>query len=141
MKLTDKRFWKFEAIVLICTSICIFLLLRDYWLWFNFSTFAFYCLFLLGGAIAWKRYKSSQWWKLAGYLFLFTTLLLALVLFEFVWDWHYTGGRPADIPPDEGKYITNHEFVEIIMLLWFIIAPVLSCVISYLAKRLLCKNN
>lgn len=141
MKLTDKRFWKFEAIVLICTNICIFLLWTDHWIELNFISFSFCCLFLLGSAMAWKLYKGNQWWKLAGYLFLITTLLLVIVLFSFVWDWHYTGGRPADVPPDEGKYITNHELVEIIMLIWFIIAPILSCAISYLAKRLLCKNN
>lgn len=81
MKLTDKRFWKFEAIVLVCTSICIFILWINHLLWFNFIAFVFCCLFLVGGAMTWKLYKGSQWWKLGGFLFLNTTVLLAIVLF------------------------------------------------------------
>lgn len=141
MKLTDKRFWIFETIVLACTSICIFILWINHLLWFNFAAIVFCCLFFLGGAIAWKLYKGNQWWKFAGYLFLITTLLLAIVLFSFVWDWNYNSERPANIPPDEGKYITSNELVGIIMLLWFIVTPILSCTIAYVAKRLLCKNN
>ena len=54
MKLTDKRFWKFEAIVLVCTSICIFILWINHLLWFNFIAFVFCCLFLVGGAMTGK---------------------------------------------------------------------------------------
>ncbi|RHV93064.1 hypothetical protein DXA95_11175 [Odoribacter sp. OF09-27XD] len=141
MNLIDKRFWTYEAIVLICTGICIFILWINHLLWFNFVAFGFCCLFLLGGAMAWKLYKCNQWWKLAGYLFLITTVLLAIVLFSFVWDWNDNGERPANISPDEGHYITNNELVGIIMLLWLICAPILSCAISYIAKRVLCKND
>ncbi|MCI5707231.1 MAG: hypothetical protein MR298_07915 [Odoribacter sp.] len=46
-------------------------------------------------------------------------------------NWHDTGERPADLPPDVGTYITDNELVGIILLLWLIIAPILSCAISY----------
>ena len=142
MKLTDKRFWKFWAIVLICTIICIFILWMKHWLeLFGLASFGFCCLMLVGGAMAWKLYKGNQWWKLAGYLFLITTAILVIVLFSFVWNWNDNGGRPSNIPTDEGCYITANELVGIIMLLWTIFAPILSCVISYIAKRLLCKNK
>ena len=87
----------------------------------------FYILFLAGGIIAWKLYKGNQWWKLAGYLFLITTAILSFGLFCFVWDWNDNGGCPANIPPDEGSYITANELVGIIMLLWTIFVPILSC--------------
>ncbi len=93
--------------------------------------------FSIGGIIAWKLYNGNQWWKLAGYTLLSTTVLLAIVLFGFVWDWHDTGGRPANIPSDVGTYIKNNELVGIILLLWLIIAPILSCVISYITKRVI----
>lgn len=142
MKLTDKRFWKFWAIVLICTIICIFILWMKHWLeLFGLASFGFCCLMFVGGAMAWKLYKGNQWWKLAGYLFLITTAILVIVLFSFVWNWNDNGGRPANIPTDEGCYITANELVGIIMLLWTIFAPILSCVISYIAKRLLYKNK
>lgn len=88
-----------------------------------------------------ELYKGNQWWKLAWYLFLITTAILVIVLFSFVWNWNDNGGRPANIPTDEGCYITANELVGIIMLLWTIFASILSCVISYIAKRLLCKNK
>ena len=141
MKLTDKRFWKFEAIVLACTTMCIFIMWINHLIFFNLMAIAFYFLFLIGGIITWKLYKGNQWWKLAGYLFLTTTAILSIVLFCFVWDWNDTGERPTNIPPDEGIYITNNEFVGIITLLWLLITPILSCAISYIAKRLLCRNS
>lgn len=141
MKLTDKRFWIFEVIVLICTIICVVVLWIEHWLRFDSAAIGFFCLFLVGGAVAWKLYKGDQWWKLAGYMFLVTTVFLAIVLFGFVWDWNDNGGRPANIPPDEGHYITSNELVGIIMLLWSIIAPVLSCAISLLTRRLVIKRS
>lgn len=108
---------------------------------FNLMVVVFYILFLAGGIIAWKLYKGNQWWKLAGYLFLITTAILSFGLFCFVWDWNDNGGCPANIPPDEGSYITANELVGIIMLLWTIFVPILSCAISYIAKRLLYTNK
>lgn len=114
MKLTDKRFWIFEAIVLICTIICIFILWMKHWLvLFGLASFGFCCLMLFSGAVAWKLYKGNQWWKFAGYLFLITAAILSFGLFCFVWDWNDNGGRPANIPPDEGSYITaNRVYIE-----------------------------
>lgn len=79
--------------------------------------------------------------EIAGYLFLITTAILSFGLFCFVWDWNDNGGCPANIPPDEGSYITANELVGIIMLLWTIFVPILSCAISYIAKRLLYTNK
>lgn len=139
MILNDKRFWIFEAIVLICSIIAMVILWADQWFILPYILIptAFCCLFLIGGIIAWKLYKGNQWWKLAGYTLLSTTVLLAIVLFGLVWDWHDTGGRPANIPSDVGTYIKNNELVGIILLLWLIIAPILSCVISYITKRVI----
>lgn len=108
---------------------------------FNLMVVAFYFLFFVGGIVAWKLYNGNQWWKLAGYLFLITTAILFIVLFCFVWNWNDTGERPTNTPSDEGKYITNNEFIGIITLLWLLITPILSCVISYIAKQLLCRNS
>lgn len=141
MKLTDKRFWKFEAIVLACTTMCIFIMWINHLIFFNLMVVAFYFLFFVGGIVAWKLYNGNQWWKLAGYLFLITTAILFIVLFCFVWNWNDTGERPTNTPSDEGKYITNNEFIGIITLLWLLITPILSCVISYIAKQLLCRNS
>lgn len=73
-------------------------------------------------------------------MLLVTTVIFVIVLFGFVWDWHDIGGRPANLPPDVGTYITNNELVGILILLWVIVAPILSCVISYITKLIIKYN-
>jgi hypothetical protein len=64
MKLTNKRFWEFEAIVLICTIICIFTLWMEHWLeLLGLASLGFCCLMLVGGVVAWKLYK-EEFYKL-----------------------------------------------------------------------------
>lgn len=137
MKLRDKQFWLYEAVVIICSAISMVILWANHLfhrLFLIYLGAAFCSLFFIGGIMAWKLYKGNQWWKLAGYMLLVTTVILVIVLFGFVWDWHDIGGRPANLPPDVGTYITNNELVGILLLLWVIVAPILSCVISYITK-------
>lgn len=137
MKLNDNRFWIYETVVIICTVICTVILWVNHLLFHVLFGIAFCFLFFIGSIMAWKLYKGNQWWKLAGYMFLFTTVFIGIVLFGFVWDWHDTGERPANLPPDVGTYITNNELVGILILLWIIVAPILSCVISYMTKLII----
>ena len=137
MKLADKRFWTFEAIIMICTIITLIALWIARWQFHILVAIAYCLLFPGGGIFAWKLYKGNQWWKLATYLFMITTAFLAIALFGFVWDWHDTGKRPENIPPDVGSFITTNELVLIILLLWSRISPLLSCAISLLTQYLI----
>lgn len=140
MKLRDKQFWLYEAVVIICAAISMVILWANHLfhrLFLIFFGVVFCSLFFIGSIMAWKLYKGNQWWKLAGYMLLVTTVILVIVLFGFVWDWHDTGGRPANLLPDVGTYITNNELVGILILLWVIVAPILSCVISYITKLII----
>lgn len=139
MKLADKRFWTFEAIIMICTIITLIALWIARWPFHILVAIAYCLLFPVGGIFAWKLYKGNQWWKLATYLFMITTAFLAIALFGFVWDRNDTGKRPENIPPDVGSFITTNELVLIILLLWSIISPLLSCAISLLTKYLIIK--
>lgn len=78
MKLIDKRFWKFLAMMLICgiAASCL------YALSFGISVLAvpavaiLYILsYLLGGMVAWKVHKSKSGWKLAGNVFLLSMFM------------------------------------------------------------------
>lgn len=85
MKLKDKRFWIFEAIVLICSLISMIISWANHFMLRPILFPAAFCfLFLVGSIIAWKLYNGNQWWKLAGYTLLSTTVLLAIVLFGLV---------------------------------------------------------
>lgn len=94
MKLTDKRFWKFEALMLICgiAASCL------YALSFGISVLAvpavailYILCYLFGGVVAWKAHKGSSGWKLAGNVFLLSMFMYLVfdVLIHFLYPSPY----------------------------------------------------
>ena len=101
------------------------------------------CLyFVISGIPAWVLYKGNSWLKLAGYLYLFSALLMIVPLLIFLFDWNpiTANMRPDNIPADEGKYFTDNEFIIMICAGWaaLLIIPVL--ITSYLTKRWIVKK-
>lgn len=133
MKLKDKSFMKFESVVLVVTAFCVG------FLWFHFITdfmllIAFVCLVFVSSVVSWIIYKNNQWYKLAGIMFVVGTFLLLILLFGFVWDYDKGQEPPADISPDEPKWLTNHEFVLLLLILWLIVVPIPFCIIALIIK-------
>ena len=148
MKLTDKRFWKFEAMMLLCGFILVcqivFVLMCNgaeiescggVVLVLLFPVLCLY--FVISGIPSWLLYKGNSWLKLAGYLYLCSAVLLIVPSLIFFFDWNPVTAnmRPESIPADEGKYFTDNEFIIIICAVWaaLLIIPVL--ITSYLTKR------
>lgn len=148
MKQPDKRFWNFEALMLLCG----FLLVCQIVVVLMCSgaeiescggvvlilLFPVLCLyFSISGIPAWLLYKGNSWLKLSGYLYLFSALLLIVPLLTFLFDWNpiTANMRPENIPADEGKYITDNEFIITICAVWtaLLIIPVM--ITTYLTKR------
>lgn len=153
MKLTDKRFWRFEAMMLLCGVILlcqILVVLLCYGTKFESCNGAVLILlvpalclyFVISGIPAWVLYKGNSWMKLAGYLYLLSAVLLIMLLLTFLFDWNPVTAnmRPDNIPADEGKYFTDNEFIIMICVGWaaLLIIPVL--IISYLAERWIVKK-
>lgn len=152
MKLTDKRFWKFEAMMQLCGVILLCQMLVM--LLCNGAEFescsgavlillfpALCIYFFVIGIPTWVLYKGNSLLKLAGYLYLFSVLLLIIpILFLFDWNPVTANMRPENIPTDEGKYITDNEFIIMICAGWatLLIIPVL--ITSYLTKRWIVKR-
>ncbi len=153
MKLTDKRFWKFEAMMLLCGFILVCQIVfvqmcngaeiescNGAVLILLFPALSIY--FVISGIPTWVLYKGNSWMKLAGYLYLFSALLLIIPLLTFVFDWNpiTANMRPDNIPADEGKYFTDNELIIMICAGWasLLIIPVL--ITSYLAKRWIVKK-
>lgn len=135
--LADRRFWLFEAMLLGFTAI---LMSANHF--FDFITIALFALvYLSGGVMAWETYKGDRWYKLAGYLFLCSTLIVAVVLFGFMYDWNPATAnlRPPHVPDDEGKYLTRNETVYILALAWCVLSVIPIVISSYLVKRFLKK--
>lgn len=152
MKQTDKRFWKFEAMMLLCGVILLcqmLVVLLCYGAEFEmcngtvlillFPALSLY--FVVSGIPTWVLYKGNSWLKLAGYLYVFSALLLVIPLLTFVFDWNpiTANMRPDNIPADESKFFTDNEFIIMICAGWaaLLIIPVL--ITSYLTKRWIVK--
>ena len=150
MKLTDKRFWKFEAIMLLCGFLLFCTLLFALWCKnaeFDIGTGVVLMLlfpvvllhFAICGIPTWLLYKGNSWLKLAGWLYLISSLLVIVPLLIFFYDWNpiTANMRPADIPPDEGKYLTDNESIAIVCAMWAVFLAVPVLITSFLTKQLI----
>lgn len=148
MRMTDKRFWKFEAMMLLCgfmllCQIVVMLICNGAEIEVCNGAVLILLLpalclyFVISGIPTWVLYKGNSRLKLAGYLYLFSALLLIVPLLLFLFDWNPVTAnmRPGNIPADEGKYFTNNEFIIMICAGWaaLLIIPVL--ITSYLINR------
>lgn len=152
MKLTDKRFWKFEAmmllcgVILLCQILVVFLCNGAEFESCNLAVLILLlpalCLcFAISGVPTWLVYKGNSWLRLAGWLYLFSAVLLIVPLL-FFYDWNTVTAniRPDNIPADEGKYITDNELIISICVGWtaLLIIPVL--IMSYHTNRWIAPN-
>ena len=153
MKLTDKRFWKFEAMMLLCGVILLCQMLVVFIC--NGAEFescngavlillvpALCLYFVISGIPAWVLYKGNSWLKLAGYLYLFSALLMIVPLLIFLFDWNPVTAnmRPENTPADEGKYFTDNEFIIMICAGWAVVLIIPVLITSYLTKRWIVKK-
>ncbi|TFU94004.1 hypothetical protein E4T81_05275 [Barnesiella sp. WM24] len=154
MKLTHRRFWKFEAMMLLC-GVLLFCLLcsalicngaeidsgSGIILILLFPIFLLY--FAICGIPTWLLYNGGSWMKLAGYLYFISSLLVIAPIMTFMYDWNPATAnmRPENIPIDEGTFFTDNEFAVIICVGWAmsLIIPVVFT--SYLSKRWIIKDN
>lgn len=153
MKLTDKRFWKFEVMMLLCgfmllCQIVVMLICNGA----EIEAFggavlilllpALCIYFAISGIPAWLLYKGNSWLRLAGWLYLFSAVLLIVILLIFIYDWNPASAsvRPEDISEDEVKYITDNELVIIIGVGWTVLLVVPVLMASYLTKRWIVKK-
>lgn len=153
MRLTDKRFWKFETMMLLCgflLSCILFAMLMCNGMEFETCNGAILILllpilciyFAISGIPTWLLYKGNSWLKLAGYLYLISAVLLIVPLLIFLYDWNPATAnmRPENIPVNEGKYITDNELTIIICAAWTVLLIVPVLITSYLAKRCIVNN-
>ena len=151
MKLTDKRFWKFEVMMLLCgfmllCQIVVMLICNGAeieacgGLILLLPALCIY--FAISGIPAWLLYKGYSWLRLAGWLYLFSVVLLIGMLLIFFYDWNPASAsvRPEDISEDEVKYITDNELVIIIGVGWTVLLVVPVLMSSYLTKRWIVKK-
>lgn len=94
MQLSDKRFWKFEALMLLCGMISIVVNPLLYTLgpdiyWGNYISGLYSCLFIieypLAGCCAWFSFRNvTVWWKRAIFISFLVILLLSVAVFGWI---------------------------------------------------------
>ena len=148
MKLTDKRFWKFELMTLLCGFLLLcqvvivlicngaeFESCNGAVLILLLPILCFY--FAISGIPPWLLYKGNSWLRLAGYLYMFSAVLLIVPLLIFLYDWNPVTAnmRPENIPVNEGKYITDNELVSLICTGWAVLLIIPVLITSHFTKR------
>ena len=101
------------------------------------------CLyFVISGIPTWLVYKGNSWLRLAGWLYLFSAVLLIVLLLIFFYDWNTVTAniRPDNIPADEGKYFTHNEFIIMICAGWVVLLIIPVLITSYLTNRWIVKK-
>lgn len=149
MRLADKRFGKFEAMMMLCGlllfgMLCVILIpTRCNFVNLILLLFALCLNFTVCGIPTWLLYKGNSWLKLAGYLYLISILIVVVPMFVFLYDWDISTAnmRPEGLSPNEGKYLTANEFVTIFCVIWSIILIIPVLITSYLTKRWVMKED
>ena len=103
MKLTDKRFWKYEALSVLATALTMAIILL------HGAVDGFTCIvllwvlgiYLLGQMVAWKVVNRGSWLKLGLLIYLFSGIVFAFALAVTIGiDNIVSDKRPEDISPD-----------------------------------------
>ena len=123
MKTADKQLWLTEILLLIGAAVSSLMLAS------SLQLFTIYFFpYLIGALMAKKHSQGQVWWKQAGKLLLFSSIILIIEMFGLVRVWH---------DPDEGAYLTDRELAGVVLLLWAVHAPVLIGSVSYVVSRLI----
>ena len=123
MKTADKQLLLTEILLLIGAAVSSLMLSS------SLQLFTLYFFpYLIGALMAGKRPQGRVWWKQAGKMLLFSSVILIIELFGLVQVWY---------DPDEGAYLTDRELAGVILLLWAVHAPVLIGSVSYVVSRLI----
>ncbi len=99
MKLTDKRFWIFEALVRLSTALTVGLMELFYILSLDSDVLPICIIilitYLIGHAEAWKRNKSCAWLKLGLTTYLFSAVALAVIFAIILLIWSIVSFIPT----------------------------------------------
>ena len=133
MKLTDKRFWKYEALSVLATALTMAIILL------HGAVDGFTCIvllwvlgiYLLGQMVAWKVVNRGSWLKLGLLIYLFSGIVFAFALAVTIGiDNIVSDKRPEDISPDAALWISDSELYLIFNIIWLIFSLIPAFLVS-----------
>lgn len=138
MKLTDKRFWKFEACSLLSTVLTIGIMevcLGRFKLDSDIVPMCVIILinYLIGQAIAWKRYKSGGWLNLGLGIYLCSIIALVMILLVINGlDRLFTEESKTDISADIHVGFSVSGLSVVVLLIWMFISFIPSMITGFI---------
>ena len=147
MKLTDKRFWKFEALSLLSTVLTIGIMevcLGRFELDSDIVPMCVFILinYLIGQAIAWKNYKSGGWLKLGLGIYLYSTIALVMILLVINGlDCLFAEGSKTDISADIHVGFSAAGLSVVVLLIWMFISFIPSMITGFIGLWHVYKKN
>lgn len=147
MKLTDKRFWKFEALSLLSTVLTIGIMevcLGRFELDSDIVPMCVFILinYLIGQAIAWKNYKSGGWLKLGLGIYLYSIIALVMILLVINGlDCLFAEGSKTDISADIHVGFSPAGLSVVVLLIWMFISFIPSMITGFIGLWHVYKKN
>ncbi len=139
MKLTDKRFWIFEAFAMLSTALTIGQMELFYKLRLDSDVLPICIIilitYLIGHAVAWKSNKSCAWLKLGFATYLFSAVALA-VFFAIisVIDWLAATEVSDDVSADVHVGLSTLDLTLVIILIWSIVSFLPTMITTFIAS-------
>ena len=139
MKLTDKRFWIFEAFAILSTALTVGLmeLVDGFRLDSDVLSMCFLILitYLIGHAAAWKSNKSCAWLKLGFATYLFSIVALAVIFAIIsVIDWLAATEVSDDVSADVHVGFSAFDLTLVIILIWSIVSFLPTMVTTFIVS-------
>ncbi len=138
MNLTDKRFWKFEALSLLSTVLTIGIMEVCLGRFEIDSDIVPMCViilisYLIGQAMAWKLYKPTVWVKLWLGIYLFSIIALTMILLVINGlDCLFAEESKTDISADIHVGFSAAGLSVVVLLIWMFISFIPSMITGYI---------
>lgn len=136
MKLTDKRFWKYEALSVLATAVTLIIISLH-------GTFGFDCIvslwvlgiYLLGQMVAWKVVKRGSWLKLGLLIYLFSGIVFAFAFAVTIGiDNIVSDKRPEDVSPNTALWFSDFELYILFNIAWLIFSMIPAFLVSWITS-------
>ena len=125
MKLTDKRFWIFEAFSVLSMVLTVVELVDGFRLNSDVLSMCFLILitYIIGHDSDWKSYKSCAWLKLGFATYLFSIVALAVIFAIIsIIDWLAATEVSNDVSADVHVVFSAFDLTLVIILIWSIVS-------------------
>lgn len=140
MKLSDKRFWKFEALALLSTVTSIGLMEA----WFgrfelDLDSVPLICIilisYLVGQTVAWKVSKCLKWLKLGLSTYFYSIISFASIFaFIIILDYLDPKPLPVDVSADTHIGFSTFSISLVALVLWSIVSFIPSILTGFIAS-------